>query len=246
MMKLEKIFVFTAIAGLYVILSIFFINSVEAQTDICRTNVSAQIVESCFVCEGCGEYCSSSAMCNLTVNNPYKEIIVNNQEMTNQIAFHNYTITGDLVNESGKYDYSVACIDGTTNGSFQSFFVCNPPGIEPTESRTDSITRSIYLFFFLGILLIVGGWFTRRQLAPIRWSLYILGAISILISINIISVSLRDEVVNPQIVQLFDVITASTFYLYWFAAVVIFVMWILSILLNIQKMVQQKKIERFG
>ena len=242
----RKLYIFILVGIAFIMISILLLSLVEAQRDQCKVNENYKFSIPCFACEGCGEYCSPTSECNITIESPYGDILINNEKMTNQIAFHNYTLNSSFTNESGKYTRTIACIDGSKNGSYIDSFICNVPGIQSTNTRSDSITRAVYLFFLLGILLIVGGFFTRRKFYPIKWSLWILGSISIIVSINLISVSLRDEFVNPAVVSLFNTLTAITFYLIWFAAVIVFLMWILSILFSIKNMVSQKKIERFG
>lgn len=246
MKKWEKVFIFAMWGLLYITLSLMILNVASAQRDQCKVNEDYRISVPCFTCEGCGDYCSPTAQCNITINNPYGDTIVNNLPMTNQISLHNFTLNSTMTNESGRYSQTIACLDGSKNGSLVSTFSCNVPGIQSTDSRASSITRAVYLFFLLGVLLIVGGFYTRRSFKPIKWSLWMLGGIAIVVSINLISVSLRDEVVNPAIVSLFDTLTAATFYLIWFAAVIIFLTWVLSIFFTIRNMVSQKKIERFG
>jgi len=51
-----------------------------------------------------------------------------------------------------------------------------------------------------------------------------------LIGINLILVSLQDEVVNPRIEGFFDGFTVISFIFYWFAAGLLIIMWFFTML----------------
>ena len=68
--------------------------------------------------------CSPSATCNLTISYPNNSIYINNEEMTNNNIFFNYTLPN--ANTSGEYQTSIYCIDGIEYGySFFSFKLNN-------------------------------------------------------------------------------------------------------------------------
>lgn len=208
--------------------------------EVYQTGSTVDIKQPCF---NGGNFCSSSAQCNLSVFTPKNVDLVSGLGMTNQIAFHNYTLNSTQLNESGIYTYCVTCVDGDINGSSCFEFTINPPGIDPSESRTDALTRSIYIFFALAVLLFIGSFFV--DLTPLRWSMVIIGGIFVIISINVLSVSLQDEVVNSNLERLLDVVTASSILLYWFAAGLIFIIWTITVLMSIVSKQNARKIARF-
>jgi len=93
----------------------------------------------------------------------------------------------------------------------------NPAGIEPTSQRTDSTTRSIYFIFGIALLLFLAFFFTK-QAVPVKWTVFIFAIIFFLIGINIIFVSLQDEIVNPKLETFFSGFTVISWYFYYFAA----------------------------
>lgn len=223
---------------LVTVMLLFSVTYVTAE--VYQTGSTVDIKQPCF---NGGNFCSGSSICNLSVFTPKNVDLVSGVGMTNQVSFHNYTLNSTQLNESGIYTYCVTCVDGNINGSSCFQFTLNPPGIDPSESRTQSLTRSIYIFFAVALVLIIGAFFVQQS--SIRWSLFIIGGVFIIISINFVSVSLQDEVVNSNIERAIDVITASSFLLYWFAAGLIFVIWTISILVSIVSRKNARQIARF-
>jgi len=75
---------------------------------IYKQNENVDLIIPCF---NDGVVCSESTVCNITVNSPDSEVIVNNQEMTNNGAFHSYSVIDS--NIIGYYQTIVFCVDGT-------------------------------------------------------------------------------------------------------------------------------------
>jgi hypothetical protein len=76
-------------------------------------------------CYNNGTYCSSSAVCNATVFYPNGNTLISNSEMTNQIAFHNYTFAQGDLNQLGLYKTGITCNDPSGDiigNAFNDFF----------------------------------------------------------------------------------------------------------------------------
>ena len=122
-------------------------------------------------------YCGSSINCTITVNDPDNINIVNNQDMTHNPSYYNYTINNSLLNKLGVYSTNVNCIEGyttflfevTKSGAFndqkestKNFAMMIAAGILAflffyfafnIDSEEHFILRS--LFIFLGIVTII-------------------------------------------------------------------------------------------
>lgn len=86
--------------------------------------------------------------CNLTVWNPNNIVLVNFEQMTNSLNYFNYTLNENQTGIRGTYNYDVTCFSPAGLNETQSFnFFINLSGIEPSESRTQALTRTIYFFF---------------------------------------------------------------------------------------------------
>lgn len=78
-------------------------------------------------CLNNGTYCSGTSMCNLTVIDQSSKVIINNKQMNNQIAFHNYTIPPQT--NLGEYSTTVMCCDGGVCGSESFTFDVTADGV---------------------------------------------------------------------------------------------------------------------
>ena len=170
-----------------------------------------------------------ASSCNITVYSPNKTILIDFEEMTDNGNYHNFSINNSLVTPKGEYTYDVTCISGNVNGTESFSFLVNPTGIEPTAQRTDTITRAVYFIFGIGILLFIGFLFVGSS-TPVKWSFFIAAIIFFLIGINIIFISLQDEIVNPKLETFFESFTVISWYLYWFAAGLLIIIWAFTFL----------------
>jgi len=65
-----------------------------------------------YPCINNGTYCSAAAKCNITIFDPDNNIVINNEQMTNSGAYHNYTLNASQTALIGTYQDSMICIDG--------------------------------------------------------------------------------------------------------------------------------------
>lgn len=79
-------------------------------------------------CFNNGTYCSTAAQCNLTVNNPDGINLLTNKLMTNQLSYHNYTISKSYTWTYGDFYYSQMCCDGGVCGADDGYFQITPSG----------------------------------------------------------------------------------------------------------------------
>ena len=105
------------------------------------TNVDLKIP-----CINNGNPCSALSVCNITVNNPNSENIINNQVMTNVGSFHNYTITD--TNIIGEYQATVFCIDGT-DADYTSFSFATTENGEKQNDWTFILAIAITVLFLM-------------------------------------------------------------------------------------------------
>jgi hypothetical protein len=102
-------------------------------------------------CVNNGTYCSNSATCNITVYSPNLTAIINNQAMTNNGAYFNYTIPAQT-QISNLYSTAITCKDGNNQG-FSTFQM----EINPLGAELDGSKASLYIAMLLiGILMFIG------------------------------------------------------------------------------------------
>lgn len=199
-------------------------------------------------CDLNGANCPSTTRCNITSYYPNSSFFINNKGMGNlNNGFFNYSLNNNQTSTKGEYGSSVSCVDSTVGINDTSVFTfeINPTGIRPTEQRSQSISRGVYFMFILGILLFIGFLFTRESI-PVRWTFFIFSLIFFLIGINIIFISISDEIVNPRLETFFDGFTAITWYSYWFAGGLLALIWALTFINTILYKKNMENIKRFG
>ena len=99
-------------------------------------------------CINNGSYCAVG-LCNITLFYPNNSIYLNNQEMTNQYSFFNYTITTETL---GNYNCNALCCDGVYCNINKCDFIITPSGTELTTPQ--SILYSVGLILSLVIFFL--------------------------------------------------------------------------------------------
>lgn len=94
--------------------------------------------EACEVA-GTSTYCPSTTLCNITIFSPNATLapIVNNEPMTRNAAFYNYTLNTTQTSVPGMYPYNIACTDATlgVNGIDSFQFEVTPSGTRPSTAQ---------------------------------------------------------------------------------------------------------------
>lgn len=193
-------------------------------------------------CFNNGTYCDSSFACNFSMFLPNGTTVINNQEMTNQVSFHNITLSAVDTQIKGTHAATMICTDGSESGSDTFEILINPVGLKPTDQRSNTLLLTVIFMGVISLFLFLAGF--KMEFTPLKWSFYIMGMLSILIAINVMFVTMQDEIVNPNIEGLFDTVVASTFFLYWGAGVSILLIWMVTVILNIGGSKKNKEMEK--
>jgi hypothetical protein len=146
--------------------------------------------------------------------------------MTYNDNYYNYTLLPNQTTQEGEHFVIITC-QGDTDGFSTFTYEINPTGIRPTEQRTETITRTIYFIFGIAIIFFLGYIFIAEK-TTVKYTFFLLSFIFFLIAMNIVFVSMQDEVVNPRLENLFSFLVAASFYMYWFIGGLIFIMWFLA------------------
>ena len=144
----------------------------------------------------------ASALCNISVYYPNNSILVDFRQMTNQGSYFNYTINSSQTSLKGNYNYCVTCSSSGLNETDCSKFIINLGGIEPSQLRTDTSTRNIYIFLGLGLLAFLGFFLTGKL--PVRLTLLLIMIWFILMGINSAYISMQDEILNENLENFFS------------------------------------------
>jgi hypothetical protein len=182
--------------------------------------------------QSCTNSSTACTYCNITsiVSPPPNQSIVFTDILMDKNGYEfSYNFTGEKTNiyNNGKYSVYGVC-DGTV---WHYTFGVNPTGLGQTESRTSSLSRMIYFFFIIGIILFIGFLFVGK-IWQVKATFFLLSMLFILISINFLFITLEDEVVNPKIESFLSSFTAISFLLYWGIGTGIFVIWLITFVAN--------------
>lgn len=170
-------------------------------------------------------------LCNISVYYPNNTILVDFESMTNQGDYFNYTLNSTQTSLRGDYTYCVTCTGGSTNATECFPFTINLGGIEPSQIRTDSSTRTIYIFFGFGILTFFGFLFSKK--VPIKISLFLFMIWFFLMGINTTYISMQDEIINSNIESFFSFFLAISYYMNYFIFISLILLWVVTFIVNI-------------
>lgn len=108
-------------------------------------------------CFNNGTYCSSSAICNVTISYPNGDTLTSNQRMTNQLSFHNLTLTNFNISQLGIMPTTMICNDpgGDIKGNAVDTFEIEVTG----DGFKPNVFPIEFSIFILGIVLVFVGKF---------------------------------------------------------------------------------------
>lgn len=142
---------------IFLILFLLSFSFINAEDFTYKQNSIIDLQINCYIN---GSYCSNLSICNLTLSYPNNTIMVFNQQMTNQIAYHNYTLPDSSIN--GIYPTSIVCCDGLECGS-QTFPVYITPDGSPTsQAKSGSYSILTLVFLILTIIMLAIGIFSKN------------------------------------------------------------------------------------
>ena len=186
----------------------------------------------------------SGINCNLTVYYPNNSVLVDFKQMTDNGDYFNYTINSSQTQTKGIYNYDITCQGGGQNATESFDFLINLGGIEPSDSRTQTQTRNILVFFGIAILFFVSMFFIKKF--PIRLTLFLLMVWFILIGVNLTFISIGDEVLNPTVENFFSFFLTISFYANYFIFISITILWLITFIVNAVQVNKQKKARKYG
>jgi hypothetical protein len=187
----------------------------------------------------------SGVVCNLTITYPNTTSLINFKNMINEGDRFCYELNSTQNSKKGVYNYEITCNAPNGNSeTFSSSYIINLGGIDPSQQRTDTTSRTIYLVFFLGILLFVG--FLLTKATPAKWTFFLLSLLFFLVAVNFIFLSLQDEIVNPRLEDFFSSFSTISFILYRFIAFLIASVWLLTVFVTIFDKIRTSKARRLS
>lgn len=194
-------------------------------------------------------YCfdTSSALCDAGVScylntfypnmTPFKTGLY--MSFNSSSNYFNYTINGTTI--VGAYKAITSCNDSTNSGySSFDFYVGRPS----TDVQVKMIITAIVGLLIIASLLFVG--FLKIESFPFKWTMFMFSFLFFLMTVNIISISLRNEAGNENIINIFDTLTAGCYYLYWFTGGLLLIIWTLTFIAQLADKKHMRMAEQVG
>ena len=195
-----------------------------------------------------GDFINSSIICYLHLyNSSDSHLLTSSTSVVDDLFDYEFNVLGGNFSNIGEYSYIIQCEDTNGYGGFSSveFFV-TASGSTIDEANSNLINSSLYFFMMLSLLCFVAFLLSQNEKIQIKWTLFILGGVFALISINLISIGLSDALINRNVVSFFDSITAISFIMFYGAAVLLAVLWIMAFFNTILSRKRSLNESRFG
>jgi len=128
-------------------LALFFVSFASAES-IYKEDTLQDLKVPCF---NNNSYCSPSSVCNLTMIRYDGTILINNELMSFNSAYHNYTLNTTHTAESGEHRIVVVCTDGGIKGKSTFTLIITPTG--KSISTSSAITQGLILFIIFGVTI---------------------------------------------------------------------------------------------
>jgi len=180
---------------------------------------------------------------NTSIYYPNSSVVIDNKEMTNLYGdIWEYQLGANDTTTLGKYIYDY-CDQAGTNCK-ENYFTITNSGIEFPESSQTFLVIAIIFLFLVGGLFFLG--FIRAEQMQIKWTLFIVGFIFLLAALNVISITIYDNITSPALISFFDSLTAIMFTVFWISAGLLAIIWFLTLLQAILFKQKMKHAAKFG
>ena len=185
------------------------------------------------------ELCSATTACNLDIFYPNMSIYIKSGIMSNNETFFSYICNATPT--VGVFSAFVNCSDGTTSGySSWSFYVGRPS----TAVQISSVILAVVVLFGIAILLFYG--YMKNEKFIFKWTFFLLSILFIVISVNIVSIVLRNEAGSSNIRNIFDTLGAACYWFYWLIGGLLLTFWIMTTIASIGNRQNMKRAAAIG
>jgi hypothetical protein len=189
-----------------------------------------------------GGLTDANTLCNITVKFSNQTKLIDFKGMTFNPDYYNYTLNTSQTSIQGEYTYEITC-QGPAGNATQVFpLIINQGGVQPTQSRTDAISRTVYVFLAIVVLFSIA--FFLSQNIVYKSTFFLFATLFFLIVINLVFVSLQDEIINPGLTKFFSGFVTISFYLYLAIFILLAVLWLFAMINTVWINQIQKRVER--
>lgn len=189
--------------------------------------------------------CTDSTYSNISrVVYPNSSYVINSDVVMTKNG-DNYNYSYNMTSTVGNYLVYGHCDEEGSKINWVYDFTINPSGVPPSVSRTDATSRSIYIIFAIGVLLFIGFMFMNTS-TPIKYSFLGFSLMFFLIAVNLLFVSIQDEIINPKLENFLDFFSAAFWYAFYFIAFLLILMWFFTFIQTWLLKKNQENMRRFG
>lgn len=187
----------------------------------------------------CGK---TSAICNITIVYPNGTFLLSDKKMTGQNGgIFNYSFNSSVI---GEHPTTIFCTEKGLNGTSTFDININSLGLESTDSRKDAANRGVYFLFGIGALFFVGFLFTEKWI--FKWTFFCFALLFVLFGINVLSLTIYNDIGKTNIGAIFDQLAAASFMLVWFVLGIMLFMWVLATVASVADRTRMKQAEAVG
>jgi len=183
--------------------------------------------------------------CYVHLYNPHGSHIYN-QEMnfsTNGVDFE-AEIPDTVFAMLGTNAYILSCNSSVVGGFASGSFTVTNSGLTITDTMINLKTLFIAFLFLLGCLFFIG--FLKSEKIQVKWSMFIVGFMFILASLNVLGVAIYDNLTSPAVINFTDSLTGILFITFWISFAILAIMWFLTLLQAILFKKSMKHASKFG
>lgn len=186
----------------------------------------------------------SSTTCNITILYSNGSRLIDFLAMDNLVDQFCFNLTATHTSFKGLYPYDITCTNGTDGKTVSSEYLINLGGIEPTQSRTDTVTRTIWIFFGLALLTFLSLFWIKKT--PFKISLFLIMLWFILMGINASYISIQDEVINSSIENFLSFFLIASYWANYAIFFAIIIIWIITFVVTIMEAHKRTLVKNYG
>ena len=148
--------------------------------------------------------CDATVGCNLTILYPNNSILIDNEIMTHNANYFNYSLTTEQMNTIGEYSVSVACAN--SYAGFSTFTYLITPSGEPFTPEKSYLLFGILLsiFLFICLLFYISSKMAESRDLPLTIFFSVLGYIFIIWFFHICGVAVREYIHAEWLISTFS------------------------------------------
>lgn len=146
-----------------------------------------------------------------------------NLELTKSYTSFNYTIDSNNFTTLNDVCIGLRCTDGSSNETGSKCLTITASGYIPNVNLSQA---GIYFILGLAITFFIGFLFVNNDVY--KWSFFLMFIFFSMIGVNLISLSLYNQIGNTSLGAIFDQLSAFSIIFYWFIGGLLLFIWVLT------------------